>query len=172
MSESRPMRPRLLGLAVIASVVAAWIAFDRFAGVPPPEATPAAPVVVDDPAQLVVALVNQPKAQATATLAGDTLAVTINLDPYSLTHWTMVLLFEEKTMRIVPAVFDRFPAIERIEITGYAPFQDVRGNRSSEPALKIAFTRANASTVHWPNMNFDDVPKVADSFWEHSSLRD
>jgi hypothetical protein len=60
--------------------------------------------------QLVTAIVDEPRANISATLTQGRLTFTYDLAPWALTLGTVKSNFDLETARIVPAVFDRFQA--------------------------------------------------------------
>ncbi len=51
-----------------------------------------------------------------------------------------------------------------------ATFADLRGNTTTEAAYSAAFSRANADTIHWENINTDNVPRLAEEFYRHPAI--
>jgi hypothetical protein len=105
-------------------------------------------------------------ARPEATLDGDTLHVTFHLDPWQLTTWWTRVTFLKVTRDIVPAAFANFPNIDKIEITGMAASQDKRGHTGHMLFARIVFTRVNANGIEWDNVHNDDLPQIADSYWQ------
>lgn len=124
------------------------------------------------PNELVSLLINEADAKVEAKRSGSLLSVSYSLAPWALTVSTTKSTFNLQTSEIVPKVFKRFPDIQQIEITGIGSFRDARGHESIDPALRVKFTRVNADTVNWEKVYSADIPKIADRFWMHPSLRD
>jgi hypothetical protein len=70
-----------------------------------------------------------------ATRIRDTLKISLNLEPWSLTVGTTKSTFNIDVQKVVPAVFARFHDIQMVEINGYGPFRDVRGNATANRYL-------------------------------------
>lgn len=122
-----------------------------------------------DPGELARLILDNSDANLTATHDGRTLNVEYDIDPWALTNNTIKSMFEYQVKQIVPAIFSRFLDIDDIQITANAQFQTLRGDEYHSPALRIEFTRSNATTVHWDNVLSENLPLVADGFWQHPS---
>jgi hypothetical protein len=144
---------------------------DRSNGAPTSQPSAAAKIP-STPEELVSKLLDTPEAEPNTTEVGEKLLVSYSLKPWSLTNWSTKTAFNSNVFKIVPKAFETFPEIQEIEITGNGLFIDVKGNESTKPAIRAAFTRANSSTVHWDKAYEWDVPKFADEYWAHPSLRD
>jgi hypothetical protein len=116
------------------------------------------------PDVVAAAICNTSAAPVTTVNQGN-VRVVYNLDPWALTAWSSRVTFYQHVQSIVPAVFARFPQITSIDIFGTGKFKDVRGNESRGNAAHMLFTRANASTIRWNNINPDNLPRLADSAW-------
>lgn len=126
--------------------------------------------VTNDPGDLARLIINSSDASLIAAREGRTLKIKYKIDPWALTKGTMKSTFERQTKEIVPAIFDRFPDIDDIQITVDAQFQTIRGDEYRSPILRIEFTRRNAATVHWNKVPYDSLPLIADNFWQHTSF--
>jgi hypothetical protein len=65
----------------------------------------------------------------------------------------------------VPKVFAKFPQVNTIVIAGTGKF-----NESTGPALRMTFTRANASTIKWDKISYSDLPEIANNYWQHPGI--
>jgi hypothetical protein len=65
----------------------------------------------------------------------------------------------------VPKVFAKFPQVNTIVIAGTGKF-----NESTGPALRMTFTRANASTIKWDKISYPDLPEIANNYWQHPGI--
>lgn len=124
----------------------------------------------DDPEKLAQSIVGNDDAHLIAAVIDGTFKIKYSLDPWALTKSATRLAFEMQTKELVPAIFSRFHDIDAIQIMADASFQNVRGNQYRAPALRITFTRRNASTINWQNVLADNLPRVADDFWQSSSF--
>jgi hypothetical protein len=57
-------------------------------------------------------------------------------------------------------------------VTATASFRDdIRGHsRGRGAVLRATFTRANAESIVWDRIAWDDLPLLADEFWQHPNL--
>lgn len=107
---------------------------------------------------------------SSASLVGDTLTITYQKE--LLTGSWGITEFNYTASQVVPAVFDTTQSgyIDEVTIIERTDFTDIRGNKSVDNVLRVSFSRANASTIHWDNITKDNVPRLADSYWAHPSL--
>jgi hypothetical protein len=73
--------------------------------------------------------------------------------------------------RYVPAVLAANPEIDHIEFLLRSQLIDVRGQESIDQMLRLRMTRQNAATINWEKFSPDDLPRVADFYWEHRLLK-
>jgi hypothetical protein len=120
-----------------------------------------------DPTRFAQLMISEEAAHTTASLQGNTLQVSFDLAPWSLTTGTTSATFNMKAAFLVPAVFDKFPNISAIDIVGLGEFTDIRGNKSTAPYMHVQFTRANSSTIVWKDIRWANLPQLADKVWAH-----
>lgn len=60
--------------------------------------------------------------------------------------------------------------IKSIDFNIYYPLQDVYGNSSDNIVMKISFSRETIDKINFKNFLFDDIPNVADKYWEHPAF--
>lgn len=63
-------------------------------------------------------------------------------------------------------VFTERDDIEELIIYWYFPLVDVKGNTTDEVVMKLWMTKGNAADVNWDNVLIDNIPLVADDYWE------
>ncbi len=122
------------------------------------------------PAELAQALLGSDNGKAEATFDKGVLNAQLTLDAV-LSASSAVSGFNLQIVRMVPEVFKKFPDVSSIVLHESGPFHDIRGNKSTEEMLRIAFTRDESDSVHWDNINYDDVPKLGEHYWMHPALR-
>lgn len=120
-----------------------------------------------DPAAIVAALAIKKPGDVKVERAGNLMLVSIDIGGIYVEGDAT-----EKAIRIVPALLQRFPGIDEVDLRLRTGFQDRRGNRSQQDAVRVVFTRKNAATIRWENMLRDDVKRVADRYWVHPGARD
>jgi len=59
------------------------------------------------------------------------------------------------------------PDLQGLKLVWYLDLVDVKGNTSEGSVLYILIRKENAATINWDNMLTDNIPKVADDYWEH-----
>jgi hypothetical protein len=89
------------------------------------------------PEQLATALLSSGKSQV--TFDHGVLSINRTVDAI-LTASSAVSGFNLNIARIVPAVFAKFPQVQSIVFHESGPFDDIKGNESTEEMLRIAFT--------------------------------
>lgn len=75
---------------------------------------------------------------------------------------TTISAFNLDVYKLVPALFQRFPQVNAVEITGIGKFTSIRGQESEQPFMRVTFTRSNSATIKWDKITFDNVPKLAE----------
>ncbi|WP_201317823.1 hypothetical protein [Paenibacillus sp. EPM92] len=61
--------------------------------------------------------------------------------------------------------------VEEVAITWEFPMTDKYGNTSSSPVMKIKLNRATATKINWDSFDKKNFESVANSYWEHPSIR-
>ncbi|MGX4804866.1 hypothetical protein [Bradyrhizobium guangdongense] len=79
--------------------------------------------------------------------------------------------FNLQTVRLVPAIFAKFPKVESIVFVEEGPFTDIKGSTSTDVMFRIAFMREEADTIHWDNINYDNVPRLGEHYFMHPGIR-
>jgi hypothetical protein len=74
-------------------------------------------------------------------MSGARLSVSFNMTRRSRTNSSAIAGFNLGTEKVVPAVFERFPQ-----------------------------ARSNSADINWKNIDYNNVPKLADKFWAHPLL--
>ena len=120
------------------------------------------------PAELVQAVVNNDEVFQSLDVRGNAATVRFNLDAWPNKY--AIDMFETQIVKITPSLLARFPEISRIDYVGEATFMDPRGNKRRDVGVKATFTRQNASSINWPNVSAQNLPKIADSFSIHPGM--
>jgi hypothetical protein len=121
-------------------------------------------------AQLVSSIICNSKAEPTTTESNGQVRVIYSLKPWALTASVEKWTFYNHVRKIIPAVFAKFKEPNKIDIVGTAEFKDIRGNVGEIYAMRVVFTRSNAATIQWDNIDVDNIPRIADSAWIHPGL--
>ena len=102
----------------------------------------------------------------------DSLLVTYDLDPWMMTGSWGKSSFTVELEKIIPGAFYKFRDINSITITATAAFSDdIRGqSRGRGDVLRATFSRANAESIVWDHVRLDNLPQIADKFWQHPRL--
>ncbi|MCK1618928.1 hypothetical protein IVA96_20270 [Bradyrhizobium sp. 159] len=137
-------------------------------------ASPAQPAIraenATDPVEYVRAMIAQPRAEVKGEVVGDVLKVQFSMDPWALTKGWVKTIFQKHVKDIVPGLFTKFPNIKEVTLTGMGTFRDIKGNESVEKSMVVRFSRQNASTVNWKNIDTENVMRVADFQWHHPAF--
>lgn len=158
----------VLGIATV--VLIAKAAFD----VSEDHATSAAikreAIFQTSPEKLVESLIGNSDIHAVFTKAGDKITITYDLKPWALTAFSTTSSFNLHVTKLIPAFFGRYADVQEIEVVGEGTFNDKRGNSSRGVGVRIMFLRKNTSGINWNNVNYADIPEIADSYWIHPSI--
>ncbi|NLB52098.1 MAG: hypothetical protein GX808_04075 [Syntrophomonadaceae bacterium] len=73
-----------------------------------------------------------------------------------------------KSPEIFGMAFADRSELNSITINWYLDLVDLRGNEKVGKVMTITFDRENAETINWENINPENIPLVADQYWEHS----
>lgn len=74
------------------------------------------------------------------------------------------------SIKVFNTLFD-LPDVEEVALLWQFPTTDSEGNSSLNTVLKITVTKATADRINWSEFDKDNFVKVADSYWEHPTLR-
>jgi len=79
----------------------------------------------------------------------------------------------QKTSMLVDSIdvfkkaFAERPDINSLKLVWYLDLVDQKGNESTGVVMRVRVTRGNATTINWDNVLMDNLPKIADEYWEH-----
>lgn len=59
---------------------------------------------------------------------------------------------------------------ENISIEWLYPFKDDYGNTKDQRIMLLHFNKETLSKINWSGFNKDDIPNVADEYFEHPAL--
>lgn len=76
-----------------------------------------------------------------------------------------------ESIEIFRALFER-SEIEEAALIWQFPTQSDYGNSELNTVLKITVTKATAEQINWSDFDKDNFTNVADSYWEHPSMRE
>ena len=88
----------------------------------------------------------------------------------SLTAGTTTSVFNVEVANLVPTIFSSFPKVNNVSMVRVVTGKDIRGNDGSAAAIRLSFSRVNASSIQWKSISFSDVPKLADTYWNNPNL--
>jgi hypothetical protein len=124
------------------------------------------------PQEFISLEIYEPKANVEVRRIQDSLLVTYDLDPWMMTGSSGKSSFTLELEKIIPGAFYKFRDINSITITATAAFSDdIRGHsRGRGDVLRATFSRANAESIVWDHIVLDDLPQIADKFWQAPNL--
>ena len=124
------------------------------------------------PQEFISLEIYEPKANVEVRRIQDSLLVTYDLDPWMMTGSWGKSSFTVELEKIIPGAFYKFRDINSITITATAAFSDdIRGqSRGRGDVLRATFSRANAESIVWDHVRLDNLPQIADKFWQHPRL--
>lgn len=102
----------------------------------------------------------------------ETLTIRIDLEPVPSGNRAAREAFGRRVAELVPAVLDRFPSVEYVDVRGTARMVDVRGRESVEEVLRAGFHRPDVGDVNWPKVRPENVFALANLAAIHPRLRD
>jgi hypothetical protein len=102
---------------------------------------------------------------ATVSYPDRNLIVVFRLEPYSTGKATAVRAFGEITKKIAQGTFTKFPKIKSVQLIGNLALRDKRGNDTVDRAVMVKFSKVNAATINWENVDPANVIEIADKHW-------
>jgi hypothetical protein len=102
---------------------------------------------------------------ATVSYPDKSLIVEFRLEPYSVGKATAVRAFGEITKKITQGAFSKFPKIKSVQLIGNLALRDKRGNDTVDRAVMVKFSKLNAATIKWENVDPANVVEIADKHW-------
>ena len=102
---------------------------------------------------------------ATVSYPDKSLIVVFRLEPYSAGKATAVRAFGEITKKLAQGAFSKFPQIRSVELIGNLALRDKHGNDTVDRAVMAKFSKANAATIKWENVDPANVVEIADKHW-------
>src|ERR1700739_4230580 len=102
---------------------------------------------------------------ATVSYPDKSLIVEFRLEPYSAGKATAVRAFGDITKKIAQGAFSKFPKIKSIQLIGNLALHDKHGNDTVDRAVMVKFSKVNAATINWENVDPANVVEIADKHW-------
>ena len=93
------------------------------------------------------------------------LIVEFRLEPYSAGKATAVRAFGEITKKIAQGAFSKFPKIKSVQLIGNLALRDKHGNDTVDRAVMAKFSKVNAATIKWEDVDPANVVEIADKHW-------
>lgn len=97
---------------------------------------------------------------------GDVLIIHMNADE-NLTEKMMRTGILMDSKDLFKRAFNERSDINTLKLVWYLDLVDAKGNTSVGQVMHITLSRENADTINWDNILTDNLPKVADGYWEH-----
>ena len=78
--------------------------------------------------------------------------------------------FESDLKEIVPAIFRAMPGLKNLSVRATCDLVDRRGNKSELLCFNAEFTDANNAKINWQSMLNENIPLIADGYWQHPAF--
>lgn len=98
------------------------------------------------------------------------LTVTYSIDPVPSSNRLARNSFFRQVTEIVPAVFNHFPKIEVVVVSGTAKMVDPKGHEKIEEVANVTFVHSIFNDINWPNVQPENVPVIANKHYLHPRL--
>jgi hypothetical protein len=120
--------------------------------------------ITQDPARLAYLVLDyrDKDYKSSATESGNEITVKFNLGKYSAGS---EITFLDEARYVYEKFFNNFKS-KNITIVGEATFRDIKGNESDGKAFQIKFTPSQASSINWKNVQYLDLPRLAQEYWK------
>jgi hypothetical protein len=102
---------------------------------------------------------------ATVSYPDRSLIVEFRLEPYSADKATAVRAFGEITRKIAQGAFSKFPKLKSVQVIGNLALRDKHGNETVDRAVMVKFSKVNAATINWENVDPAAIVGIADKHW-------
>jgi hypothetical protein len=102
---------------------------------------------------------------ATVSYPDRSLIVEFRIEPYSTGKATAVRAFGEITKKIAQGAFGKFPKIKSVQLIGNLALRDKHGHDTVDRAMMVKFSKVNAATINWENVDPANVVEIADKQW-------
>jgi hypothetical protein len=102
---------------------------------------------------------------ATVSYPDRSLIVEFRLEPYSAGKATAIRAFGEITKKIAQGAFSQFPKIKSVQLIGNLALRDKHGHDIVDRAVMAKFSKVNAATIKWENVDPAKVVEIADKHW-------
>ncbi len=76
-----------------------------------------------------------------------------------------------KSVDVFKQAFTERADINSLWLVWYLDLVDQKGNESTGAVMRIMVTKENAGTINWDNLIIDNLPRIADKYWEHPLYR-
>lgn len=63
------------------------------------------------------------------------------------------------------------PEVTEVTLFWYFTLVDKYGNEKDDVILKVSVTCDTASKINWDNFDFNNLPDIAEQYWEHPALK-
>jgi len=111
-----------------------------------------------------------PGSSARTDSSGQTAVLSYDLGT-PLTEGTGKLGFLYHIKDVVPKTFAQRPSVNRVRIIAIGTFTNTRGWQSQAVAFDISFSRQNAASINWQNVDVHKLDDIADSFYQHPGIQ-
>jgi hypothetical protein len=118
---------------------------------------------VTDPAEYVKLIIHDKDADVKGEMVDNKI---LKIEYLAPNNWLTRGSFLARTEQIMPAVFEKFPKIIEINLTGLTTFKDERGHSSVGKFMMVRFSRENSATIDWKSIDANNVMKVADYHYD------
>ncbi len=126
-----------------------------------------------DPARIAYLVLDYTDAgaQSTAFLDGGSVVVQYNLDPWFVSADSARTAFLLQAQELIPLLFNHIASASAVVVAASVGFSDIRGHQLRGKALEMRFSRLNADRINWRYVRKEDLPRIADAYWEHPGFR-
>jgi hypothetical protein len=119
------------------------------------------------PVEFAKSVVSERGSQTFATVSypDKNLIVEFRLEPYSSGKAAAVRAFGEITKKIAQGAFTKFPKIKSVQLIANLALRDKHGNDAVDRAIMVKFSKVNAATIEWENVDPTTIVEIADKHW-------
>lgn len=138
---------------------------------PQPTDTPTPVPTLEDQILTAIGRVNRNDAPAPSILIGDQVVVVFPAND-GLSAGMIRRDTQRRALAIAQAVRDNTANSHDVRITASGPLIDTYGNTSEEHIMRISLDRPTLAKINFAGFQIDNLPLIADEYWQHPAISD
>lgn len=171
LSPSDPAAPTADSRATVPAIAVRSTNTPRPTATPRPAATSTVAPTLEDHILAAIGRVNRSDAPAPSILIGDQVVIVFPAND-GLSAGMIRRDTQRRALAIAQAVRDNTDNGHDLRITASGPLIDAYGNTAEEHVMRISLDRPTLAKINFDGINPDNLPIIADQYWQHPALDD